>query len=614
MKAKAAVEPLPLVLVNYSRADSPSMGKRLARYYAMNISTFQQEQQVAPEPTLPPEAPQTALEKEVQAIANRIIGGDFQKRDLTCHRLIYDLKARYTELGVAGVTLESLYKSLDAMLPEPKAEPTPAKKVADYICSLAEIELFHDAQRLTYITTPQGTLPLDSLETTRWIINMLDEEQESIPGPDSINAAVGILDSRAAKGQKIETSIRVAHLEHSLLIDIGDDTFDIVEVSGGEWKIVPADRIPSEIRFVRAAGMLPLPRPEKGGSLEGYRALVNVANEDAFALFKIFLIGCFWKGPYAIGNVEGPPGSGKSWFAHVLRQSVDPSTVPLSMPSRNTRDLAISCANSYVLTGDNLSKIPLEMSDARCGVSTGSGFRTRSLYTNRTELLLTYCRPQIFTGIGDFARQPDYMDRSLFWRLVVAEPGAERTIDELKADFEAKRARLFGAILDVLVAALTRMPAIRTRAGFRLADAMTFALAAAPALGLSEDSVIRICRENQRGAMQAVIESDSFATALFTFMKKSKLFTGSYEELLTKLIPDGKRIPKDWPDTPRGVRARLDMLKKPLESGGISWESGKRSEKSAPRKIILSFSEPQNETISAADVANMAEGSNDAPL
>ena len=46
------------------------------------------------------------------------------------------------------------------------------------------------------------------------------------------------------------------------------------------WRVV--QRPP--VRFVRTPGTLPLPVPEKGGSIETLRSLVNVADEQNFVL------------------------------------------------------------------------------------------------------------------------------------------------------------------------------------------------------------------------------------------------------------------------------------------------------------------------------------------
>ena len=44
------------------------------------------------------------------------------------------------------------------------------------------------------------------------------------------------------------------------------------------------------VRFVRTPGMLPLPVPEKGGSIETLRSLVNVADEQDFVLVVAWLL------------------------------------------------------------------------------------------------------------------------------------------------------------------------------------------------------------------------------------------------------------------------------------------------------------------------------------
>ncbi|HUY31388.1 MAG TPA: hypothetical protein VMV69_01300 [Pirellulales bacterium] len=55
----------------------------------------------------------------------------------------------------------------------------------------------------------------------------------------------------------------------------------------------------------------------------------------------------------------------------------------------------------WVIALDNLSTIPVWLSDALCRMSTGGGYGTRALYANDRETVFNAQRPVLVTGIED---------------------------------------------------------------------------------------------------------------------------------------------------------------------------------------------------------------------
>src|SRR5689334_19407197 len=84
---------------------------------------------------------------------------------------------------------------------------------------------------------------------------------------------------------------------------------------------------------------------------------------------------------------------------------------------KEARDLMIACTNSWVLALDNLSGLPIWLSDSLCRLATGGGFATRSLYTDDEETHFDAMRPIILNGIDDIATRSDLLDRSVILRL-----------------------------------------------------------------------------------------------------------------------------------------------------------------------------------------------------
>src|SRR5262249_51212040 len=127
-----------------------------------------------------------------------------------------------------------------------------------------------------------------------------------------------------------------------------------IEIDADGWRIV--DRPP--IAFRRAAGMLPLPEPMRGGSINDLRPFLNITDDRDFVLAVSFVLAALRdRGPYVVLALIGEHGSAKSTFARVLRQLVDPNSAPLRSLPREDRDLFIAANNAHLLAFDNVSKL-----------------------------------------------------------------------------------------------------------------------------------------------------------------------------------------------------------------------------------------------------------------
>lgn len=80
---------------------------------------------------------------------------------------------------------------------------------------------------------------------------------------------------------------------------------------------------------------------------------------------------------------------------------------------RNEHDLVISAENSLIMAFDNVSTITGWQTDAMCRLATGSGFSTRELYENDTEMIFSASRPIIFNGIEPVISGHDLIDRCI---------------------------------------------------------------------------------------------------------------------------------------------------------------------------------------------------------
>jgi hypothetical protein len=97
---------------------------------------------------------------------------------------------------------------------------------------------------------------------------------------------------------------------------------------------------------------------------------------------------------------------------------------------------------------DNLSGLPLWLSDALCRLATGGSFAVRQLYTDDEEILFEAARPVLLNGIEEVISRPDLGDRAIFLSLGAIEEARRRPESELWQEFQIARPRILGALLD----------------------------------------------------------------------------------------------------------------------------------------------------------------------
>lgn len=136
--------------------------------------------------------------------------------------------------------------------------------------------------------------------------------------------------------------------------------------------------------------MTALPDPvHVAGKLELLRGFLNYGTQGNWFLLVVFILYSLRPhGPYVILVVLGTAGSSKSTFSRILRQLIDPSSMPTQALPRSIADLMITASNSHLLVFDNVRTLSLELSDAPCQLATGGGSRTRTLYMNNEETLV----------------------------------------------------------------------------------------------------------------------------------------------------------------------------------------------------------------------------------
>ena len=221
-------------------------------------------------------------------------------------------------------------------------------------------------------------------------------------------------------GPQRQVHIRTAEHAGHLYVDLADAHWRAVEIKPEGWRVIDCP----PVRFRRPAGILPLPGPERGGSMEELNSFLNVENRNDFILTVSWLLAALRAGgPYPLLAISGEQGSAKTVLSKLLKALIDPNAAPVRSLSREERELMIAANNGYLLAFDNLSGLPDWLSDALCRLATGGSFAVRQLYTDDEEMLFEAARPILLNGIEEVVSRPDLGDRAIF--LTLAPIGEE---------------------------------------------------------------------------------------------------------------------------------------------------------------------------------------------
>jgi hypothetical protein len=460
------------------------------------------------------------------------------------------------------------------------------KSQASLLVALAradEAELFHDHEGESYISLTRAshreTHRLRGKATRDWLAARYYAQYQAAPNSqasqDALNALAGIA---RFEGECRPVHVRLAGDEETIYLDLGNDEWEVARVTQKGWGVIAGADAP--VRFRRSAGMLPLPRPIRGGTLSGLRTLLNLRNDAAFDLVAAWLLGALRPaGPYPMLGLAGEQGTAKSTGARMLRSLIDPNVSPLRTEPREEGDLLIAASNGAIVALDNLSHLSPWLSDALCRLSTGGGLSKRTLYTDAEETLIDAQRPILLTGIETVLTRGDAVDRALLVELEKISDESRRTEAELNAAFEACRPGVLGALLDAASTALRNWETTKPERLPRMADFARWVEAGAPAFGWEPNHFLSIYTSNRDEADEIALDALPVGAAVRAFMKGKNMWEGTPSELLVLLNGEAGDTVKDrsWPKKAHNLSGNLKRLAPNLRRLGLEVETGRRA-------------------------------------
>jgi hypothetical protein len=443
-------------------------------------------------------------------------------------------------------------------------------------------ELFHSAAGTAYadlmVDGHRETWPIRSKRFRGWLRRRCYQATGGAASAAEIRSALDLLEARAQfDGPERAVHVRIAEHAGHIYLDLADEEWRAVDIGPDGWRVIGCP----PVRFRRPAGMLPLPVPQQGGSVEALNSFLNLASRDDFVLIVAWLLAALRSGgPYPLLAIWGEQGSAKTVLSKLLKALIDPNIAPVRSLSREERELMIAANNGYLLAFDNLSGLPVWLSDALCRLASGGSFAVRQLYSDDEEVLFEAARPILLNGIEEVISRPDLGDRAIFLTLAPIGEALRRPENELWREFEIARPCILGALLDAVVHGLRTLGRVHLERLPRMADFALWAVACEPALWPA-GTFARAYTSNRRAAIESIIEADPIATCVRTMMANRTMWTGSASDLL-RLCAEAARdeFSSGTPGTksPRALAGRLRRTQTFLRTLGIEitfWREGR---------------------------------------
>jgi hypothetical protein len=418
-------------------------------------------------------------------------------------------------------------------------------------------------------------LKVKSKKFKMWLTKQYYDTTKKAPTSDAMNQAMGVMEMKAAfDGDEHCLQLRVAEKDGAYYYDLANEYWSVVKVEPNACQVLNEP----PILFTRNKNTKAQVLPDFTGDLKRLLKHVRIKNEDDQILYLTYLVTCLIPSiPHAVLVFSGEKGASKSTSMRLTRQIVDPAVQDLLTMPNSLQDLALSLANNYMPSFDNLDGLSAEKSDLLCIASTGGGFSKRTLFTDDDETLLDLRRCVGLTGINVVVTRADLIDRSIIIELDRIPEKERKEEREVWEAFEKDRASIVGGALQTLANAMEIYQNVKLDRLPRMADFTRWGYAIADVLGYGGERFLQAYRNNRNQSNEEAISSHPVAATVVALMKENQSWSGSVASLLSELerVAEQEKINtkvKTFPKAAHILSRRLKEVKSNLEDVGITFE------------------------------------------
>ena len=121
--------------------------------------------------------------------------------------------------------------------------------------------------------------PVDSPILRKWLRAIYWEDYQDVIGDNPLEEVIATLEAVTfaddSSPQK-QTGIRVIKVEDAIYIDLGSNSWEVIEVTARGWELLPMNNTP--VRFKRNKFTKTLPIPAENGDIAKFRSYCNLSS------------------------------------------------------------------------------------------------------------------------------------------------------------------------------------------------------------------------------------------------------------------------------------------------------------------------------------------------
>jgi len=430
-----------------------------------------------------------------------------------------------------------------------------------------------------------------------------DRNDGRVPSASSLTDALCVLEGRAASKDQEAVFLRLGERGDSIILDLGTVDGRCITIRPGSWSAESR----SPVLFRRTKLTSPIPDPIRSSNgLDKLRDLLN-CEEHEFRQIVGWLVAALIPGiPHPILALRGEQGAAKSSTAQMAVNLIDPSPAPLRSAPRDLKSWAVAASASWAVALDNISTIPVWLSDTLCKAVTGDGYIDRQLYSDDDVTVLAFRRAVILTSIDPGALAGDLAERLLVVELQPILDTKRRAEAEVREAFDDARREILAALLDLLAGVLAVLPDLMLPKLPRMAD---FARVLAAIDQIESWDTLGDYQAATEDVAADVLQGDAFARAVQDLLQKESPWKGTATELLADLaVPEP--MPKTWPKDATRAGGRLKRVAPVLRKLGIEVAESRATDRSRARLYDITLTD---EGIHRVGTGTAASAASDVP-